>query len=705
MGRRLALLVAFTAAFFPGVGRGVRVEVFLNTNSITDLTFLDSVVACASTRGLQLYDPATDSFTRFFRSEGLPSLELTSVAVDAEGRLWAGTKDAGIAYPRAGLGSWGGVSFGLPSKAVNCLMSRADTIWVGTDHGLVVWDAKSNNVLRIYSTGSGLPSEVVETVSRGAGRLWCGTAGGLAYLGGGGSWVVDDPGAQGEPVFDVEARGESLLVSTRSGVYLREGGSWSDLGFSSDSARSVGFFENTIWVGTFGSGVFKLAGSTWEKVAGGFYSLLVTDLGVSGGRLWAATDRGLYSLEPDSPEWNWHYASSPTAADLRDVRVDGESGVWAVGRRKLSHFDGEVWDEWHYRNTSGGIHSSDLASVFPGEGQSIWLGHCCCLDTTSASCRTDLALEPVRQGPWRAYPMYNVISINRDPMGDLWFGSDGFGLYRFREADSTIARYESEISSDQIWAIEPVGLGQVWFGNAFQGVDILFRGGLSAEDPETWRHLASLDTLGSNYVTSLSYDGRNVWVGTLGGVFVFDSESRVLVKSFGVPEGLSAPGVNDVAAYRVGAAWVATGMGLDHLSLDGEHFSLTLADGVASLPVEALDVDPVGGVLWVACNEGLNRIGLEGSTASRASVFGYPNPKVFTGTGAGGVRLGGYAGVASGEVFTLEGRRVFSFHNVRSGEEFFWGLDEAGKELPSGLYLVRVRAEGTVQTFKLALVR
>jgi ligand-binding sensor domain-containing protein len=638
--------------------------------------------------------------------EGLPSIQLTAVAVDEASRLWVGTEDEGLGYPGSRLGEWGGVSFGLPGKHITALAARSDTLWVGTKNGLALWDSGFNESIRVYSTGHGLPSDTITVLSVCAGRLWCGTARGLAYFDPGGvPWEMSNPAGTPEWIYDVEVCGDSVVASSRSGVYVWDGVSWSDLAFSGDSVRCVVLFDGLVWAGTFDGGVYRQSPGGWEEVATGFFSPGVVDLRPRGATLWAATLKGLHSLAAGSDEWAWHYAPGPTSSELKDVFVDDSSTVWVAARRSAMVFDGTTWVRWDYRNTSGGIHTSDLSAVFVGEPDKPWFGHCCCLDTVGAACRTDRLVGLDRRGPWQAYPLYNIKTIVRDPLGDMWFGSDGIGLYRLRASDSSIVKHDADVSSDQIWTVEPRGAAEVWFGNAFQGVDILVRGGTPGLPSETWEHLDVLDTLASNFVTALSYDGEHMWVGTSGGVFVFQAATRSYLKHFGAAQGLTSDAIRDIEAYGVGAAWIATDMGVDHLCLDGNHFSLDTSDGIASLPVVSLDVDPAEDVLWVACHEGMNKIDLQSICRSLSKVYVYPNPWNSAESGGSGVSFGGLSGIGSGEIFTVDGIEVFAFENVSNGEEFFWGSDTEGTPLPSGVYLVRLRVSGATFTCKLAIVR
>ena len=102
----------------------------------------------ASNRGLACYHPATDSWSYLTLADGLPSNEIGSVAVGADGRLVVGTLCHGLAIRDQGSSQWrpvegpqampnAGTGRGLPTSIINQVLVAADgAIYVATPGGL-----------------------------------------------------------------------------------------------------------------------------------------------------------------------------------------------------------------------------------------------------------------------------------------------------------------------------------------------------------------------------------------------------------------------------------------------------------------------------------------------------------------------------------------------------------------------------------------
>ncbi len=109
----------------------------------------DGDVWIAHNAGLTRYSLKSDTWTHYTRATGLPTIEISSLAFDALGRLWVGTQHDGLlrGTPDDGFSSWlqiKGASAlpltptgaGLPSNFINdVLITPEDVIFVATDTG------------------------------------------------------------------------------------------------------------------------------------------------------------------------------------------------------------------------------------------------------------------------------------------------------------------------------------------------------------------------------------------------------------------------------------------------------------------------------------------------------------------------------------------------------------------------------------------
>ncbi len=209
-----------------------------------------------------------------------------------------------------------------------------------------------------------------------------------------------------------------------------------------------------------------------------------------------------------------------------------------------------------------------------------------------------------------------ILSLAEDPSGDLWVGTEGGGLARWRRASDDFVRYPPEpenprgLSGDRVLIITVDRGGTVWLGT--------FEAGLNALDPESgeirrYRHdPADPASLADDRIRAIYQDSDgDLWIGTMGGLHRFDRSRERFVRyrhDPADPRSLSDDRVRAIVEDSAGALWVGTFEGLNRL--DGEGFVRYLPDAAdpASLShprVRALFEDS-DGRLWVGTDGGLN---------------------------------------------------------------------------------------------------
>ena len=111
---------------------------------------LSGSVWMATSRGLSVYSPKSDTWRYYGRWNGLPSDQIQSLSFASDGTLFVGTQCDGLAIGKAfdGYKSWQSVRApfgmpptyigeGLPSNLINdVLVGKDDTLYVATNYGL-----------------------------------------------------------------------------------------------------------------------------------------------------------------------------------------------------------------------------------------------------------------------------------------------------------------------------------------------------------------------------------------------------------------------------------------------------------------------------------------------------------------------------------------------------------------------------------------
>ena len=127
-------------------------------------------------------------------------------------------------------------------------------------------------------------------------------------------------------------------------------------------------------------------------------------------------------------------------------------------------------------------------------------------------------------------------SVAIDPSGNVWVGSDGYGVAKITDTDIEIINTANGLTSNDIYTIAFDGSGNAWLGT--------HRGGICHQDGKGgWVHIGSTGLAG-NDVSDILFDKDFTWFSTGSGISRFDG---TLWKNFTFmnPEG------NGLASNRV----------------------------------------------------------------------------------------------------------------------------------------------------------
>ena len=646
------------------------------------------------------------------------------------------------------------------SRGINRLVVSGDSLLVATDFGVVVFDPIQDEVRDSYTRlGTLSPATRVNDITLDvdglARRLWVATDEGLAVANADAvnlqdpvSWTVES--VNGLTATAVAHFNDSLYVGTDQGLFVRRDSSvFADTGVSAlaigqlvespdalfgvDDFRVFGIFANG--TGSFVSSSFQnpqsvdiddaelivgdaVVGMVSASVpAQGTSSLSVsgvfipdgpsvgifTDLAIgpsgtllAGGS--ASASSGFFSLTPDGA---WTSYTGPLVPELsgnsRFTRVheDASGGIWATSE------GGGV----AYVSPEGAIElfddsNSSLLSVtgFPGfiiaagvtsdRDGNIWV-------TTRGSTQPIHIRTPDGQWQGRGPLIGDGLAANSTAFDRIY--SDSFG---------------------QKWIIvrDPTAF------NVPIGIIVLEDSGtpLDSADDE-FRYFRDRGSAGqglpSNRVTSVAEDKNGLlWVGTEEGPAYFVNTGIVARDQFATPIwpqrldrtesvflyfGLP---INDIAVDPANRIWFATNEGVRIATeREGGYVELAhLTTANSPLPsnvIVAIAVRESSGEVFIATESGMVSTQTDAIAAavSPADLNVFPNPFKVTDGFVGHVTIDGLVDETVLRIASIDGRVVRTL-NTRGGRIQWDGLDESGKTVPSGMYLivaVSERGEGT----------
>jgi ligand-binding sensor domain-containing protein/signal transduction histidine kinase len=524
-----------------------------------------SVQAITQTRDGYLWIGTRDGLARFdgvtftvFRSENFPGLESNDIRAlleDREGHLWVGTFNGGVSRFQDGkftsvtavqnlpgngvldifedrqgslwMGTWNGIARfaegkfvtythadGLAGRSARAICEDRDgALWIATGSGLSRF---ADGHFRTYSTRDGLPNNLLrEVYVDHDGALWIGgIGGGLAkfcdekFT----TFTTGDGLADNRVRTTLQDRDGNLWVGTWNGLsrfqhgtitsYKKEDGLPQDLVEALFEDR-----EGSLWIGTNGGGLVRLRD--------GKFAIYTTKEGLVSnqakcvfqardGTLWIGSDGGGLSRYRDGQFINYTAKDGLLSNAVRSIGEDREGNIWiGIGRPAgLCLFkDGKFIP---FTREQGLAIEDGPRAIFGDREGTLWIG-------TDGS-----GLWRYRDGMFKAFSSRDgllsdlIRVVGQDREGNLWIGTNG-GLCRYRRGEFTGFTVKDGLSHNAVYSFHEDADGNLWFGT---------QGGLTRYNGERFTPYTTRDGLFQSIIYQvLEDDDRNLWMSGNRGVF------------------------------------------------------------------------------------------------------------------------------------------------------------------------------------------
>jgi len=431
----------------------------LPQSTVQSLTHtVDGYLWAATQEGIARFDGLRFRTFQVRDSPGLPQDNIHVVAAGRDGSLYIGT------YTQGAVRYHNGVFTRIPilsNQLVRAILEdRAGGVWIGTSKGLRLW---KNGRLSSLTEEDGLAGEEVSALAEDRqGRIWVGTDRGLDLVEQGRIRPFAARAAtDGLAIRCVSEDREGLWVAAAQKLIRIQDGAVREE-YRRDRLPSKAIITSlaagpggVLWIGTWGDGVFRLHGSSFEHYGtqeglsnGTVHSLLAED----DGSLWVGTNAGgVNFLRPRSirqigaPE-----GLSDTDADAVFEAKDGS--LWlATEGHGLNHYENGRMRAY---TTRDGLTSNVILSI----GQSkrtgtIWAG------------TPEGGLNWLEQGRFHNIslgPLIKVTQILESREGWLWVATSA-GLYRLDNGVITkIYTTADGLPSNRVYAIMEARDGSLW---------------------------------------------------------------------------------------------------------------------------------------------------------------------------------------------------------------------------------------------------
>lgn len=527
------------------------------------------------------------AFVQYTTRDGLSQSQVRCMAQDPRGYLWFGTL--------GGLSRFDGLVFsnhalqeGLPDPQVNALWADPAGLWLGAGDHLVRYDG--NRFAAVALPGAD-HARVMAVTGDGMGRYVATDGAGVYRMKGNGisrldGYPADTADGARALLLDREGR---LYVGLRNGLLQCADGTCVAVDLGDARPKSVSALaldgRGTLWVGTFGDGLFEVSGGRTVRNITEEEGLLQNNIRCllldGQGRLWVGSKFGLNRIEGTRIRAFTVHQGLPN------------DNIWCG----MTDRDGQLWfgtdgagvlrytgDRFVTFTTADGLCSDQVMSITADAAGDLWLG-----TYGNGVCRLDaMAMITTLDG----LPNNTIWCGLRDPERGLWFGTSD-GLCRIANGVVLPLPDGVPLKDERVLSLHLASDGTLWCGT---------REGLHARTAAgaIITHAAGPGGPGRSIRSIVPDDRGGLWLATDEGITRFDGGrfSRI-----DITEGLSDNTVFCLLRDERGRLWAGTANGLSCLE-NGRPRIMRLGQDFGSNYIDLLLAGDDGRI-WAGTNNGL----------------------------------------------------------------------------------------------------
>lgn len=272
--------------------------------------------------------------------------------------------------------------------------------------------------------------------------------------------------------------------------------------------------KGNYWFGTNGDGIIRYDGQTLEKmtiadVHPNFRVLEIVEDKV--GNIWFGTSEGLIKYDGlKFKTFSFKEGLPDVDAEIWGLAIDKNGLIWVGATGGVSHFNGEKFIPF-------------LLPVSTVEN---------------------------------AKPMLSdklVFKIIEDKNGNMWFATDGNGIFKYRNGEFIHLTAKNELTDNNVADILEDSQGNIWIGT--------FYGGVSKFDGKTYTNFTKDKIIAGEETYNFYGDSQgNIWFTAEGfGVYRYDGNN---FKQFTTEDGLTSNVTQSIFEDKKGQVWFGSWQGL-----------------------------------------------------------------------------------------------------------------------------------------------
>lgn len=725
-----------------------------------NFTSMDSVRALARTGdrywaatggGLYAWTEGTDNYQTFTNAEGLQSIDLTSVAIDADGNVWAGASTGIIHVYFPSTGTWRYIhdiaTSNQTDKRINSLSIHGDTVLISTRFGLSLFHRRRFEFGDTYTKFGSIPPNVKISCASAViaqDSIWVaisnGTINGVAVAGLATgnllppeAWSVRTLPSPGIVPLAVTFWNNRIYTGTTSGLFMFDSGAWTEVpGLSGQQVVSVYPSSPTLLACTPGS-AYEIDDQNNAQIFGDPFPGSVLGSSITAGANGQPVVGSSRGIQTFSAPWIGHFPNGPASSKFLSVTVDPDGNVWgASGNSNGSGFyryNGRAWKSFT-SSTNPAMVVNEVYRISVGCDGTVWastygqgiieMPRGADTVKTSQIWGANVGME----GTQGSNPPFIVPStVACDSRGNLWFSQiNAARALVVRQPNGTWTTASVTVNGTQVFYLMDNPVDRCFAVDAFDNLWATVRGNPAGVisfgnrgtlDSTAAYHLNSSDGLPSSVVRTIVVDrDNNVWVGTDGGIgIILDPNNPKRSGGIASYRPLLGLVVNTIAVDPLNQKWVGTPEGVVVLSQDGTQLiaSYTVENTGGKLidnDVKSIAVDQNTGTVYIGTLYGLASLTTNAAAPKAAFETLTISPNPFVLPNGSQLTIDGLVENSSIKILSIEGKLVRELRTPGGRIGFWDGLDQDGEYVASGIYLVTAYAEdGRVATGKVAVIR
>jgi streptogramin lyase len=703
-------------------------------NVITSSIDADNKIWGATSGGIFQFNQKDSTYKKYTKSEGLNSHSITSLAIDNDGKIWAGNLNGviNVIYPEENLvrSIFDIEKSNFSLKGINHLTVSGDTVFAATDFGIAVLNAKTLEIIEDYSKFGNFLSGIKVYYVVKYDVIYACTESGLAIqksdainLSSPDSWNVfaagtDIPAAN---ILKVVKYNSGLLVSTGgNGILFYDNISWTQNSFAGNIVRDIAVNGDSV-IAVFTNNVYSIKGNT-RTLLQSFQGLSLNSLTfINNSDFLLNSSVGI--IDYSGNEQKQFVPNGPSSNSFPKIDLDSRGNLWSASGTDVSGVGAYalIDGEWINYNSNNGLIEGGNAihKIYTDSNDDIYFsswgnGFTKLSDGNFETFNTsNTSLVGVSGNP----NFLVVQDIAVDSKQNIWL----------LNSETVSLNALSVITSDSIYHFKPPFLGSTnvvehliidrngtkWFSISGDGLFYFNENGtLGDESDDIWGRFTESDGLNDNAITALAIDIRDdIWIGTpLGVNYIFDpnnGESRIQ----NLFSSIQQQSITCIAVDPINQKWFGTNQGVFLMSSDAVTLidNFTIANSpIPSNEIKSIAADGMTGKIYIGTSSGLASI-ISTSLKpedSFSELFIYPNPFIVGETNDNLV-IKGLVRNSKIKILTISGKLVSEITTPGGGITQWNGKDVNGNTVPSGVYIIVAFDEeaNNVTTSKVAILK